>query len=76
MEQKWKFEVFAETDGILAVLPFGEIKIEIRKNPAHVLRLKRIITQLEKISIENTKIFIEKIDKIVLRLSLCDTYSQ
>lgn len=54
----------------------GSKKIEIRKNPAHVLRLKRIITQLEKISIENTKIFIEKIDKIVLRLSLCDTYSQ
>lgn len=36
MEQKWKFEVFAETDGILAVLPFGEIKIEIRKNPKAV----------------------------------------
>jgi len=36
MEQKWKFEVFAETDGILAVLPFGEIKIEIRKNPKSV----------------------------------------
>lgn len=36
MEQKWKFEVFAETDGIIAVLPFGEIKIEIRKNPKSV----------------------------------------
>ena len=36
MEQKWKFEVYAETDGILAVLPFGEIKIEIRKNPKAV----------------------------------------
>ena len=36
MEHKWKFDVYAEQDGIIAILPFGEIKIEIRKNPKGV----------------------------------------
>jgi hypothetical protein len=30
---KYKYDVIADTDGILAVLPFGEIKSESRRNP-------------------------------------------
>ena len=30
-EEQWKFDVFAEEDSIVAVLPYGEIKVEIRK---------------------------------------------
>lgn len=32
-EVKNKYDIIAETDGIIAVLPFGEIKSESRKNP-------------------------------------------
>jgi hypothetical protein len=35
---KHKYDVIAETDGILAVLPFGEIKSESRRNPAACYR--------------------------------------
>lgn len=28
-----KYDIIAETDGIIAILPFGEIKNESRKNP-------------------------------------------
>ena len=31
MEENWKYDVFAETDAKVAVLPFGEIKNEIRR---------------------------------------------
>jgi hypothetical protein len=31
MGETWKFDVLAETDGSIAVLPFGEIKTEIRR---------------------------------------------
>ena len=30
---KHKYDIIAETDGIIALLPFGEIKSESRKNP-------------------------------------------
>ena len=30
-QEKWKFDIFAESDGTMAVLPFGEIKMEIRR---------------------------------------------
>jgi len=30
-EDKWKFDIFAHTDATLAILPFGEIKTEIRR---------------------------------------------
>ena len=36
MEESWRYDVFAEQDGILAVLPFGEIKTDIRKHPKAV----------------------------------------
>jgi hypothetical protein len=29
--EKWKFDIFAETDGTMAILPYGEIKMEIRR---------------------------------------------
>jgi CRP-like cAMP-binding protein len=34
-----KFDVIAESDGMLAVLPFGEIKVESRKNPQACYRI-------------------------------------
>jgi hypothetical protein len=30
---KHKFDVIAETDGIIALVAFGELKSEVRKNP-------------------------------------------
>lgn len=36
MKQAWQFDVFAELDGVLAILPFGEIKQEVRKHPKAV----------------------------------------
>ena len=30
---KHKFDVIAQTDGLIAILPYGEIKGESRKNP-------------------------------------------
>jgi|APSaa5957512535_1039671.scaffolds.fasta_scaffold45197_2 hypothetical protein len=26
MNEKWKFDIYAEIDGTIAILPFGEIK--------------------------------------------------
>jgi len=34
---KHKYDIIAETDGIIALLPFGEIKSESRKNPQIVI---------------------------------------
>jgi CRP-like cAMP-binding protein len=34
-----KFDVIAESDGMIAVLPFGEIKTESRKNPIACYRI-------------------------------------
>lgn len=31
MEDKWKYDIYAETDGLMAVLPYGEVKVEIRR---------------------------------------------
>ena len=31
--QKHKYDIIAETEGIIAMLPYGEIKSESRKNP-------------------------------------------
>jgi hypothetical protein len=33
MEEKWKFDVFADSRGAMAVLPFGEVKMEIKRQP-------------------------------------------
>jgi hypothetical protein len=30
-EDKWKYDIFAETDGVMAVLPYGEVKLEMRR---------------------------------------------
>ncbi len=35
-ELKSQYDIVAETDGIIAVLPFGEIKAESRRNPQPV----------------------------------------
>lgn len=37
--QKWKFDIYAEKDGTMAILPFGEIKFEIRKSPKGVFKI-------------------------------------
>ena len=30
---KWQFDLVADTKGYMAILPFGEVKMELRKNP-------------------------------------------
>ena len=35
-EEKWRFDLVAETDGLVALLPFGELKQEMRKHPKAV----------------------------------------
>jgi hypothetical protein len=30
-EENWKFDVYADSDAIIAILPYGEIKVEIRR---------------------------------------------
>ena len=39
MSETWKFDVLAETDGSIAVLPFGEIKTEIRRQPKGMFKV-------------------------------------
>ena len=36
MGENWKYDMIAETDGVIAILPFGEIKTEIRRQPKAV----------------------------------------
>jgi hypothetical protein len=45
---KYKYDIIAESDGILAVLPFGEIKSESRKNPSSVIISGLIIPSLNR----------------------------
>jgi len=42
MEEKWKYDLFAETDGLIALLPFGEVKLEIRKQPKAMYKILEI----------------------------------
>ena len=35
-ENKHRYDIIAETDGVIAVFPFGEFKSESRKNPQAV----------------------------------------
>ena len=37
--EKWKFDVFAESDAIIGVLPYGEIKTEIRRQSSGMYRI-------------------------------------
>ena len=39
MAATWKFELKAETDGIVAIFPFGELKTEIRSHSKGTLKL-------------------------------------
>ena len=41
-EDKWKFSLTGETDGVMAVLPFGEVKLEIRRAPKAVYKVLEI----------------------------------
>ena len=36
MDETWKFDVMAETDGAMAIIPYGEVKAEIRRQPKTV----------------------------------------
>ena len=38
-EEKWDFDIFAETEGLMAILPFGEIKGEFRKNQHAMIKI-------------------------------------
>ena len=37
--ENWKYDVFVEEDAVLAVLPYGEIKIEIRRQASGMFKL-------------------------------------
>ena len=39
---KWKFDLVADTKGYMALLPFGEIKIEMRKNPKPMYKIMEL----------------------------------
>jgi hypothetical protein len=39
MSSKWHYDLYGESSGILAVLPYGELKTEMRKNPKTICRL-------------------------------------
>ena len=40
---KWKYDLIAESKGYLAILPFIEIKVEIRKNPKALYKFLEIV---------------------------------
>mmetsp|Transcript_40686 Transcript_40686/g.62073 ORF Transcript_40686/g.62073 Transcript_40686/m.62073 type:complete len:81 (+) Transcript_40686:297-539(+) len=42
MQENWKFDIIAETDGVLGVFPFGEFKAEIRRQPKALLKITEI----------------------------------
>ena len=42
MEENWKYDVFAETDAKVAVLPFGEIKNEIRRQSSGMFKIMEL----------------------------------
>ena len=39
MSTKWSFDLYAHSNGMLAVLPFGELKTELRKQPRATSKL-------------------------------------
>ena len=41
-DEKWKFDVFAETETLMGILPYGEIKTEIRRQPQGMLKLLQL----------------------------------
>lgn len=41
-EDKWRFGLTAETDGVFAVLPYGEVKLEIRRAPKAIYKVLEI----------------------------------
>ena len=42
MQATWKFDLVAETDGIIALFLFGEFKTEIRSHGKGTLRLMQM----------------------------------
>ena len=42
METKWKFDMYAESDGIMAMLPFGEVKVEMRRSAKAMYKIMEI----------------------------------
>jgi hypothetical protein len=42
MSDIWKFDIYAETDGMMAMLPYGEVKVELRRQPKAMYRVIEI----------------------------------
>jgi hypothetical protein len=42
MEDKWKFDLYAECDGLMAILPYGEVKLEMRRQPRAMYKVLEI----------------------------------
>jgi len=41
-QEKWRYDVFGDTNGILAVVAFGELKIEWRRNAEAMTKIARL----------------------------------
>ena len=41
-EDKWRFGLTGETDGVMAILPYGEVKQEIRRAPKAIYKVLEI----------------------------------
>jgi hypothetical protein len=41
-DDSWKYDIYAESDGMLAVLPYGEVKTEMRRQPRAMYRVLEI----------------------------------
>lgn len=39
MTSSWKFDIYAEESGIFALLPFGELRVDIRRSPKPICKL-------------------------------------
>lgn len=46
MDEKWKYDIYAETDGFIALIPFGEIKTESRRFPKIVSHLVKFSNKI------------------------------
>ena len=42
MEETWKYDIFAETEATVAILPYGEIKNEIRRQSSGMFKIMEI----------------------------------
>lgn len=42
LKETWNYDIIAETDGVLAVFPFGDLKTEVRVKPRGTCKLMEL----------------------------------